>query len=144
MRQTAGTIAHRWFEEVWNQNRDATIDDLMHPEAVFHMEGAEVRTPSEFRQMRDAFMNSFPGLHLEIEDVISDGDHAVVRWHFRATHAGSGFGERATEQPVAVRGMSWAVVRDGRIIEGWDSWNISGLMATIGVAPAPEPYPANQ
>lgn len=133
MRTTAAHVARRWFEEVWNQNRDATIDELMHPEAVFHMEGSEVRTPYEFRQMRDAFMNAFPGLQIEIEDLVSDGDHAVVRWHMRGTHGGSGFGERATKQEVAVRGMSWAVVRDGKVIEGWDSWDITGLLTTIGV-----------
>jgi predicted ester cyclase len=133
MRVTGATVARRWFEEVWNQNRDETIEELMHPEAVFHMEGAEVRTPAEFRQMRDAFMSSFPGLRIEIEDIVSDGDHAVVRWHMSGTHGGSGFGERATKRAVAVRGMSWAVVRDGQVIEGWDSWNVGGLMATIGV-----------
>ncbi len=135
MRQSAATITRRWFEEVWNQNRDAAIDELMHPDAVFHLEGGDVRSPAEFRQMRDAFMRAFPGLTIEIEDIVSDGDHTVIRWHFRGTHGGSGFGERATQQPVEIRGMSWGVVRDGKIIEGWDSWNIGGLMAAIGAQP---------
>ena len=135
MYQSAAMIARRWFEEVWNDNRDAAIDELMHPEAVFHMEGSEVRTPGEFRQMRDAFMSAFPGLRIEIEDVVSNGEHAVVRWHFHGAHNGSGFGERATGQRIALRGMSWAVVRDGKIIEGFDSWNIGGLMRTIGAEP---------
>src|SRR5918996_1947491 len=132
MYQSAGTIARRWFEEVWNDNRDEAIEELMHPQAVFHMEGAEVRTPAEFRQMRDSFMRAFPGLRIEIEDVIADGDQAVVRWQMSAKHGGSGFGEPATQQPVSVRGMSWAVVRDGKVIEGFDSWDIGGLMRTIG------------
>ena len=93
MYQSAAMIARRWFEEVWNDNRDAAIDELMHPQAVFHMEGSEVRTPGEFRQMRDAFMSAFPGLRIEIEDVVSNGEHAVVRWHFHGAHNGSGFGE---------------------------------------------------
>ena len=135
MDKSAATIARRWFEEVWNDNCDATIDELMHPEAVFHMEGSEVRTPGEFRQMRDAFMSAFPGLRIEIEDVVADGEKSVVRWHFRGTHGGSGFGERATKQRIALRGMSWAVVRDGKIIEGFDCWNIAGLMAAIGAEP---------
>ncbi len=142
MYQTTAMVARRWFEEVWNDNRDAAIDELMHPEAVFHMEGADVRSPDEFRQMRNAFMSAFPGLHIEVEDVVSNGDHAVVRWRFHGTHGGSGFGERATAQRITLRGMSWAVVRDGKVIEGFDSWNIAGLMTAIGaepVLPAAEP-----
>src|ERR1051325_1175645 len=118
MYQSAAMIARRWFEEVWNDNRDAAIEELMYPEAVFHMEGAEVRTPAEFRQMRDAFMSAVPGLRIEIEDVVSNGEHAVVRWHFRGTHGGSGFGERATSQRIALRGMSRGGVRGGKGIEG--------------------------
>jgi len=133
MRTNAGSVARRWFEEVWNERRDETVDELMHPEAVFHMEGSDVRSPHEFRQMRDAFMSSFPGLRIEIQDVLTEGDQAVVRWQMRGTHGGSGFGERVTKQPVSVRGMSWAKVCDGKVIEGWDSWNIGSLMAAIGV-----------
>src|ERR1041384_3959066 len=110
MYQSAGMIARRWFEEVWNDNRDATIDELMHPEAVFHMEGAGGREAAAFRRWRGAFMSAFPGRRIEIEDVVANGEHAVVRWHFRGTHGGSGFGERATSQRIALRGMSWAVV----------------------------------
>ncbi len=31
-------LARRWFAEVWNDRRDATVDELMHSEAVGHME----------------------------------------------------------------------------------------------------------
>ena len=135
MYQSAATIARRWFEEVWNDNRDAAIDELMHPEAVFHMEGAEVHSPPEFRKMRDSFMSAFPGLTIELEDVVANGEQAIVRWRFQGTHLGSGFGEGATQQRITFRGISWAVVRDGKIIEGFDSWNIAGLMTAIGAPP---------
>lgn len=32
-------LARRWFDEVWNDRRDATVDEPMHSEAVGHMEG---------------------------------------------------------------------------------------------------------
>ena len=135
MHNTAATIARRWFEEVWNERRDATVDELMHPESTGHMEGSDAHGPAEFRQARDAFLSAFPDMHIDVEDVISDGEHAVIRWYMRGTHGGSGFGERATQQSVAVRGMTWVVVRHDRIVEGWDTWNFGGLMSTIG-APA--------
>lgn len=133
MHTTAATIARRWFEEVWNERRDATVDELMHPESAGHMEGgAEVQGPAAFRQARDAFLTAFPDMHIDVEDVISDGEHAVIRWHMHGTHSGSGFGEKATNQPVAVRGMTWMVVRHDKIVEGFDTWNFGGLMNAIG------------
>jgi hypothetical protein len=30
------SIQRRWFEEVWNQGREATIDELLAPDVVGH------------------------------------------------------------------------------------------------------------
>ena len=29
-------LAKRWFEEVWNQGRESTIDELFHPQGKAH------------------------------------------------------------------------------------------------------------
>jgi steroid delta-isomerase-like uncharacterized protein len=132
MHTTAATLARRWFEEVWNDRRDEAVDQLMHEECIDHMEGGDVIGPAGFRQARDAFLAALPDLHITVEDVLSDGDHVVVRWRANGIHSGSGFGEKATDRAVEVGGMSWAVIRDGKVVEGWDSWNFHGLMTAIG------------
>ena len=30
------TIIHRWFDEVWNQGREETVDELLAPKAIVH------------------------------------------------------------------------------------------------------------
>lgn len=42
-------LARRWFEEVWNQRRSETIDELMHADGHGHLEGGEVRGPAQFK-----------------------------------------------------------------------------------------------
>lgn len=131
MATTAGTIARRWFEEVWNARRAETIDELLAPDAVAHMEGGDVHGPAQFREAHAMFLNALPDISITIEDVISDGDHAVVRWRVRATHKGDFFGIAATNAPVDFRGMSWAVVKDGKVVEGFDTWNLGGLVESL-------------
>jgi len=131
------TIARRWFEEVWNARRDEAIYELMAPDAVGHMEGGDVHGPDEFRAGRAAFLEALPDMHIAIEDVISDGDRAAVRWLVRATHTGELFGVAASNRKVELRGTSWFRIRDGKLVEGWDTWNLGGLLDSLRVDAAP-------
>jgi hypothetical protein len=38
-------LARRWFEEVWNQRRADTIDEMLAPDAVSHLETGLLRGP---------------------------------------------------------------------------------------------------
>ncbi|HYT87609.1 MAG TPA: hypothetical protein VEL76_02715 [Gemmataceae bacterium] len=40
----------------------------------------------------------------------------------------SSAGRRPARTAVSCRGMSRHRFRDGRLVEGWDSWNVGGLV----------------
>src|SRR3954468_9101862 len=110
----AGIIGRRWCEEVWSQRRDDLVDELMTPDSIGHVEGGEYRGPAGFRQMREMFLSALPDVHIVVEDVISDGDRAAVRWRARGTHTGHGFGFAPTHERIesAVRrGSSFTATR---------------------------------
>lgn len=127
----AREIGRRWFEEVWNARRDDAVDELMSADALGHVEGGEVRGPAGFREMRAGFLTALPDVHIEIEDILADGNRAAVRWRAYGTHGGEGFGLAATNRRIDVRGTTWLVVEDGKIVEGWDTWNLNGLIASL-------------
>ena len=125
------TVARRWFEEVWNERRDDAVDELMAPDAVGHVEGQELRGPADFRKMKSMFLSALPDVRIYIEDILADHDRAAVRWRAVGTHGGDGFGFRATNRPIEVRGTTWMIVRDGKIVEGFDTWNLGALMQSL-------------
>ena len=127
-------LAARWFDDVWNRRLTTTIDELMAPDAVGHMEGAEVRGPDEFKAAREVLVGAFPDLQVVVEDVLSDDKHAVVRWRATGTHRGDHFGFPASLKPVTFRGLTWLTIKDGRIVEGWDAWNQQVLIQSIAPA----------
>lgn len=124
-------LGRRWFEEVWNQRREASIDELMAPDAYGHVEGGEYKGPAGFREMQAMFFSALSNVHIEIEDILSDGDRAAIRWRARGTHSGEGFGFRASKKQIDVRGTTWLVAHEGKIVEGWDTWNLAGMLASL-------------
>src|SRR5262249_5884477 len=119
--------ARKWFEEVWNEKKESTVHELLHPDIVGSMEGLEVRAPEDFLRARAALLDALPDLSVTVEAVISEGDDVVGRWSATGTDRGSGLGLPPSLRRATFGGMSWLVFAEGRIIRGWDSWN-QGLL----------------
>lgn len=126
-------VARRWFEEVWNLRRTETIDELLTPDSVCHAEGGEMRGPEAFKAASHTpFLAAMPDLHIEVEATVAEGDQVAVRWLATGTHTGDGFGLPPTGQPVQIRGVTWIRFENGKMMEGWDCWNVTGMMRTLG------------
>jgi steroid delta-isomerase-like uncharacterized protein len=125
-------LALRWFEEVWNQRRTDTIDELLTDESVNHSESGPLRGKQEFKERAHAvFLSAFPDLRMTAEGTVAEGDEVVVRWSVTGTHRGDGLGFPATGRAVSFRGMMWIRYRSGKMIEGWDCWNQAGLIQAL-------------
>ena len=122
----------RWYKEVWNEKGEPTVHELMADTLEGYMEGVDVRTREEFLAQRRVLLDAFPDLEIVVDDVIEEGSKTVARWHVTATHKGASLGFPATHKPVAFRGMTWLEFKDGQIVRGWDSWNLGGLLQSLG------------
>jgi len=45
-------------------------------------------------------------------------------------HTGHELGIPASGRQVQFRGMTWMTFKDGKIVEGWDAWNLGALLET--------------
>jgi DNA-binding CsgD family transcriptional regulator/predicted ester cyclase len=120
--------ALRWFDEVWNQRREETIDELWAPGAVGHVEGAPSITMLEFKDVRRELLTAFPDFHVEVISVIARDREVVLHWRLMGTHDGPGFGLRPTGKSIEEQGMTRFIFENGQVVEGWDSWNMGAML----------------
>jgi predicted ester cyclase len=132
MTQDSRAVVQRWFEEVWNQRLDRTIDELVTRDSVCFTDQGPVRGPEEFRERQyRPFVAAFPDLRVELEATLSEGDQVVVRWTATGRHDGEGLGFPPTQETVLFRGITWVHVREGKMLEGWQSSNIPEVIRTL-------------
>lgn len=75
MTQSVVELARRWFEEVWNERREATIEELLSPESVCFAESGPVIGHVQFReQMYAPLLAAFPDVRVAIDDILGVGD----------------------------------------------------------------------
>jgi len=134
-------VIHRWFDEVWNQGREETIDELFPADGIAYglgEAGSEVRGPAAFKVFWNNMRTAIPDVHIRIEDTIVEGEKAVVRVVLKGTHLGEGLGLAPTGRPVSFSGIVIVKVISGQIVEGWQNWDQLGLLQQVGAVPSPQ------
>ena len=127
-------LARRWFEDVWNTRREATVHEILGNDAVGHLEGLVSHGVGEFLAARTYILTAFPDLRITAEATAAQEENVVVRWSVQGTHGGEFLGVAPTNAPVKFRGITWLRFADGRIVEGWDVWNQGRLVMELQAA----------
>ena len=128
-------LVKRWFDEVWNRGSSDAVDMLMAPDAVVHGLGEAMRGPSGFKRFHAAYREAFPDVRIEVKDMVAEGDKVAFRWTATATHRGASLGFAPTNRAVHFEGMGIIRVGNGKLIEGWNTFDQLGMLQQLGVVP---------
>src|SRR5687768_16056786 len=114
----------RLITEVLNGGRLEAIDELYAPELA----------PAARRWIAP-FRASFPDVHMEVVELIAEGDHVVGRFTCSATHLGEWLGHPPTGRRFErVDEVSIFRMRDVRISQGWSLEDTLGRLRQLGLA----------
>ena len=118
------TVVRRLVDEVLNGGRLEVIDELYVPELV-----------AAARGWIAPFRASFPDVHMEIVELIAEGDKVVGRFTCSATQLGAWLGQAPTGrrfERVDEVAIFW--FRDGRIVDAWSLEDTLGRLQQLGLA----------
>ena len=117
-------LVRRWFNEVWNQGREETIDELFAANGIGYGLGdtdAPLHGPAGFKPFVRNLRGALPDIHMAIDE---------------GTHKGSQLGVAPSGKRVRIAGIVIVRIANGQIVEGWNSWDQLGLLRQIGALPA--------
>jgi predicted ester cyclase len=114
----------RLVEEVLNGGYLEAIDELY----TLELAGAAKRWIAPFR-------DSFPDVHMEIVELIAEGDKVVGRFTCSATQLGAWLGRAPTGRRFErVDEVSIFRFRDGKIAHAWSLEDTLGRLQQLGLA----------
>jgi steroid delta-isomerase-like uncharacterized protein len=133
-------IASRWFEEVWNQRRVDALDELADPAAVIHdpsIAAVARGGVAEFKEIVRSLLQAVPDIRFEVEDTVEEGDRVALRVSVTGTLTGPGLGIEPTGRPFRITGMALGRYRDGKLVEGWNHFDLLGFFEQVGALKRP-------
>jgi steroid delta-isomerase-like uncharacterized protein len=118
-------LVRRWYADVLNgRNLDAVGDYY-----------ADERTVEGVRRGCFAYFQSFPDLHVSVDELIAEGDTVFCRSTMTGTHDGEYKGIPATGRHISAESAEVFRVADGKFVGYWCLANVAGLMRQLTEEP---------
>ena len=131
-------VIHRFIDEAINKGDLSVLDELVHPDYVFRSPGQELHGAEALKAFFAGLRSAFPDLHLNIDELVVEGDKTVSSFTLTGTHKAEFMGIPAIGNPININGMVLSQFREDKIREEWEVLDQLGLMQQLGVAPLSE------
>lgn len=133
------TVARRLIEEGFNQGRLEVCGELVADDFVEHQNFGPSHAPGAagVAAVVSSLRQAFPDFHLEIEDVVVDGDKVWLRMVGSGTNDGSFMGNPPTGRTMRTDVFDVLRVRDGSIVEHWGVPDRLGALFDLGLVEPP-------
>ena len=126
--KTFETLTETFMERVWNQLDTTVIDELIADEHVSHGVGDPIEGKLGWQGFHVAFTAAFSDIQVTVEDLVVSGDKEASRWTGTMVH-------RASSTPVTLSGMIINHIRDGQIVEGYNSVDFLPMLVNLNLIP---------
>ena len=126
-------LIRRLFEDVWSGGRMELLDRLIGADYVEHNPApGQAPGAAGVRAKIQGLREAFPDVRFVLEELIGEDAIVAARYHWRGTHRGTFLGVAPTGRRLVVRGMDFFRLKNGRVVEHWDSVDEFGLLTQLG------------
>jgi steroid delta-isomerase-like uncharacterized protein len=140
MAEIPDVMIHQWFEELWNQGKEDTIDRLLAPDGKIHglptPDNQPLVGPDAFRPFFRRFRAAFPDIRVTIERAVKEDNLVAIHCRVTGTHLGDALGIPPTGRRVDFSGMCFARAAGPRFEEGWNVFDFLTCYQQLGVLPS--------
>jgi predicted ester cyclase len=130
-------LVRRLYEEGFNQGNLDVVDELMAPDAVTHdpIILDAPTGPGAIRGGIEMIRRAFPDFHVEVLDLIAEGDRVASFLLMGGTNTGDYRRGGATHKKGTMRAFLLWRVADGRLAESWGMADRFQFLQQLGVVP---------
>lgn len=123
--QTNAEIVQRVANEIWNQGSLAVADELFADDFVNHDPNPGRASDLEgFKEWVRRWRAAFPDYHVEVDDLVAEGDKVGARYTVTGTHRGELFGVPASGIQVTMKGINLYRLDHEKIVEVHRSYDL--------------------
>ena len=129
-------LARRFLEEIWNRKKPEMISHFITEEFVRYTPDGTQRGPRGLRDDYHTYISAFPDTHIQVDDVMCEGDRVALRCTVTGTHTGKLGDYNASGKSVRFTILYTLRIANGKVVEQHTAWDRLAMMQQIGAVPA--------
>ena len=129
LRRAAMAFNNREERSAWFELHDESVEALGL--------GPEPLDKNGLRKFYQGLWRAFPDLHIDVEDLIGEGEMLAWRLQVTGTHKAEFRGVPPTGTEIEFSAHYFFRFRDGKIVERWTNFDRLGVMVQLGAIPSP-------
>lgn len=130
--------ARAYFERVTARDPDGMMEFWVPGKGATIHGVADLVAPDSYRAWFSNLFSAVPDLDFQVEDVVSEGNKAVVRWRAKGTFTGDAKleGFDANGASIEMVGLDLLTIEDGKLVDNQAYTNSMQLARQLGAMPA--------
>jgi predicted ester cyclase len=126
VQKTALAVSYAILEGRWNDLASLLDDNFTYTGDGF------VFTKDEYIGFMQDMKAAFSNLSMTFPNIVVDGDQVSIRFISTAVNTGSFMGAPANKRNLEVYGIFIRKVKDGKVMQEWQTTDLLGVMKQIG------------
>ncbi|MBQ1562827.1 MULTISPECIES: ester cyclase [Caulobacter] len=129
-------VVRAFIDQAWNKGDYRHLPSQLAPVVTLHFHGKDI--PLRVEDMIgfvERFRNAFADFNWQVDEAVSQGGTVAMRTTFSGTMTGSFDGHPPNGKQMRVSFQLFAHVRDGRIQELWEEYDVAGMRRQLGLEP---------
>ncbi|WP_289054357.1 ester cyclase [Carboxylicivirga marina] len=111
------SVIKRYWNGKWNERRPEVLDELQTKDVVYHGSSETMNGIEAYKQAYSSYLAAFQDTHIEIKELIAEGDLVMSRIEMHGVHEGELGGIPPTHNDFNINGFTIFRLVDGRIAE---------------------------
>ena len=132
------SFIERYTDEIWNGGNLDKLSEFVGDTYVEHNSYGDIEGLDGFRQFVAMTLEGFPDFKVTIDNCISQGELLGYTYVAEGTHEQDYGGLAPTGNRATVDGCFLARLEDGKLVEGWNQFDLMGLMVQLEAMGQPE------
>ena len=125
-------LMRRWFQEVWNERREDTVDALCRPDVLCYGLGDEIVGFEGFKAGWRGILATFDDFRIDVDEMIVRGDLVASRLTLSGIHVGPGLGVTPSGKRLSFAAHNFTQWRGGQVVAGWNVIDMASAYRQIG------------
>lgn len=126
-------LTRRFYEDVFNQKKLDTVDELCAQGFVDHTPApGQAQGVQGLKDWMRQFFQAFPDLKVTVHEMVAERDLVVTRLTCQGTHKGAFAGAAPTGRNVTFTALDMVRIKNGRATEVWHEGNDVAVLMELG------------